>query len=172
MNKMSPNLRRSAGRLRWVTLAAIVLIEAVMLIAIWALLSGRGTDIGFLQIRTGSLPPWPAASIVALIGLFVGLALLRLARMLGKVEAGAPFGAAGDLRGFARWLFLSILVSILAPPAAQAALLLGGAASPHRLEFALDNGQALMLLVTGLLFLVARLLDEAQRLADDHSQIV
>ena len=29
-----------------------------------------------------------------------------------------------------------------------------------------------MLLVTGLLFFVARLLDEAQRLADDHSQIV
>ena len=28
------------------------------------------------------------------------------------------------------------------------------------------------LLVTGLLFLVARLLDEAQRLAEDHSQIV
>ena len=37
---------------------------------------------------------------------------------------------------------------------------------------ALGGGAALMLLVTGLLFFVARLLDEAQRLADDHSQIV
>ena len=171
MSELSPSMRLAARRLRWVTLAAIVLIETVMLIAIWALLSGRGTDLGYLQIRSGGLPPWPAAILVALVGLLVGLALLRLARMLRKVEAGVPFGAAGDLRGFARYLFLTSLVSILGPPATHVALFVGGA-RPHRLELALDNVQMLMLLVAGLLFFVARLLDEAQRLADDHSQIV
>lgn len=171
MSDLSPSIRRAARRLRLFTLAGIVLIEAAFLVAAWAVVAGRGRDFGHLQVRVDGLPHWPAAAMLLLIGLLVALALLRLVRMLRKVESGAPFGAARDLRGFAFYLFASILASMLAPPLIHAGLALTGAGG-QRVQLAIDNGEALMLLVTGLLFFVARLLDEAQRLADDHSQIV
>ncbi len=43
---------------------------------------------------------------------------------------------------------------------------------PHRVALDFGASDSLALLVSALLFFVARLLDEAQRLADDHSQIV
>ena len=46
------------------------------------------------------------------------------------------------------------------------------ASGARQLELSLGGGEALMLLLTGLLFFVARLLDEARRLAEEHSQIV
>ena len=58
----------------------------------------------------------------------------------------------------------------LAPP--LIGLVAGDAGGGHHLHLSLDSGEALMLLVTGLLFFVARLLAEAERLADEHSQIV
>ena len=54
-----------------------------------------------------------------LFGLLLGLALLKLVAMLRRIEGGAPFAAAG-LRGFARYLFLAVLASVLAPPLIQA----------------------------------------------------
>jgi len=91
--------------------------------------------------------------------------------MLRKVEGGAPFEVARDLRGFAFYLFLATLATILAWPLSQIALaIMNGDA--HQLHLEIGSGQVFSLLITALLFLVARLLDEAQRLADDHSQIV
>ena len=91
--------------------------------------------------------------------------------MLRRVEAGAPFAAAPQLRGFARFLFLSVLASVLLPPLILLAL---GTTAPGgaTVTFALAGSDLLMLFVTGLLYFVARLLDEAQRVADDLSQIV
>jgi len=165
MRDASPSIRRAARRLRLFTLFGIALAELFILFAAWVLVEGRAADFPALEIRTGGLAPWPAAGILILFGLLLGLALLKLAAMLRQIEGGAPFASAG-LRGFARYLFLAVLASVLAPPFVQAAT---GAA---RVNLALGGGAALMLLVTGLLFFVARLLDEAQRLADDHSQIV
>ena len=61
---------------------------------------------------------------------------------------------------------LTVLFGVVGPP------LLQFASGAPRIEVTLDGGEALMLLLTGLLFFVARLLAEAQRLADEHSQIV
>ena len=75
------------------------------------------------------LPPVLSTIVVALLivltwvrlfGLLLGLALLRLVAMLRQIEGGEPFAAAG-LRGFARWLFLAVFVSWLAPPESFAA---------------------------------------------------
>ena len=170
MNELSPSVRRGARRLRLVTLAGIVVVEALVLLAAWAVLFGRRADLPALRIEDQGLPAWPTAIALLLIGLFVGLALWRLARMLAKVEAGAPFGAAADLRAFALFLLLSVLVSILAPVVAQAIAMIGDGS--HSLSLQLGLGELLMLLITGLLFFVARLLDEAQAIADDASQIV
>jgi hypothetical protein len=165
MSETPPNIRRAARRLRLFILFGIALTELFILFAAWVLVNGRAADFPALEIRTEGLAPWPAAGILILFGLLLGLALLKLVAMLRRIEGGAPFASAG-LRGFARYLFLAVLASVLAPPLVQAAT------GAQRVNVALGGGAALMLLVTGLLFFVARLLDEAQRLADDHSQIV
>lgn len=165
MSETPPHIRRAARRLRLFTLFGIALIELVILFAAWVLVEGRAADFPALEIRTAGLAPWPAAGALLLFGLLLGLALLKLVAMLRQIEGGAPFAAAG-LRGFARYLFLAVLATVLAPPLLQAAT------GTHRIDVSLGSGAALMLIVTGLLFFVARLLDEARRLADDHSQIV
>jgi hypothetical protein len=171
MTELPLQIRASARRLRYVALAAIVLFELLLLAAIVVLIAGRRGDYPFLHIADAGLPPWASATTLALVGLLVGIALFRLVRMLARVEAGAPFAAAGDLRGFAFYLLLAVIASVFVP-----ALLSAGTAAasggPHRLAFALGGTELLALLVSALLFFVARLLDEAQRLADDHSQIV
>ena len=169
MNEAPPSIRRSARRLRLVTLVAAALVEVAIAFGAWVLIAGRPDNMPWLGIEVGGLHNGPAAIVLILFGLLLGLALLRLAAMLRQIEGGAPFGAAG-LRGFARYLFLAVLVSWLAPPLLL--LMMGDATGRHRLQLSLDSGEALMLLVTGLLFFVARLLAEAERLADEHSQIV
>jgi hypothetical protein len=171
MSELPPQIRASARRLRYVALGAIALFELVLLFAIWVLLAGRRDEFPAVQVHDSGLPPWPAAGTLLLIGVLVGIALFRLVRMLGRVEAGAAFAAAGDLRGFAFYLLLAVVASVFVPPLLQLAIAAGSGAS-HRVDFVLGGTELLTLLVSGLLFFVARLLDEAQRLADDHSQIV
>lgn len=164
MSKTPPHLRRAARRLRLATAVATALLELVILFAAYVLVSNSAAAYPWLSVETG-LPPVPTALALLLFGLLLGLAFLRLIRLLREVEAGLLFPAR-SLRGFARYLLLAVLVLVLSPTLLQLA---GGA---RRLHLSLDERSALMLLVAGLLFFVARLLDEAQRLADDHGQIV
>jgi hypothetical protein len=165
MTETPPHLCRAARRLRLFALFATAVIELLILFAAWVTLNGNAASFPALHIETGGLAPVPGAVALLLFGLLIGLALLRAAALLRAVEAGNPFPARA-LRGFAFYLFLAVLLSVLAPPLLQLA------SGATRLELSLGGGEALMLLLTGLLFFVARLLDEAQRLADDHSQIV
>ena len=162
---------RTARRLRWLTLGGLGLVAlGTAGAAAIQLSTGPHATRSMLEVDAAGLPPAQGAILLLAIGLLIGLALLRLARMLSRVEQGAPFAGGGDLRGFAFYLFLSVLAGILLPPLLQlAGIALSGGGT---LTFSLEGGQLLMLLVTGLLFLVARLLDEAQRVADDASQIV
>ena len=64
----------------------------------------------------GGLVGWPAAIVLLLVGVLLIVALSYLVAMLRRVEAGAPFAAARQLRGFARFLFLAVLASVLLPP--------------------------------------------------------
>ncbi len=165
MIETPPHLRRAARRLRLAVLFATALIELVVLFAAWVLLYGNAADFRPLVIETGGAAPVPAAIALLLFGLLIGLALLRVVAMLREIEAGQPFPARA-LRGFARYLFCAVLATVLVPP------LLHLASGARRFELSLSAGEALILLITALIFFVARLLDEAQRLADDHSQIV
>jgi hypothetical protein len=165
----APRLRRAARLLRLATLASAVLLFSIAALGARLLIVGGRERFSAIRIEDQGLAPWPAALSILLIATLVVLALMRLARMLSRVEAGSPFGAARDLRGFATFLFLSVIASILAPPALQLAL---GGHEAQRLNLSMSMSDALMLLITGLMFFVARLLDEAQRVADDASQIV
>lgn len=165
MNGPPPPLRRAARRLRLFASFAAALVELAILFAAWVTFTGKGASFPALEIETGGLAPLPGAIALLLFGLCIGLALLRAIALLRAVEAGQAFPAR-QLRGFAFWLFASVLFSVVGHPLLQLA---GGA---DRLVLSLSGGEALMLLLTGLLFFVARLLAEAERLADEHSQIV
>ena len=165
MNETPLKLRRSARRLRLAALLATALIELLILFAAWVTLNGNAASFPGLEIRTGDLPPVPGAIALLLFGLLIGLAFLRAAALLRAVEAGEIFPAR-HLRGFAFWLFLAVLFPLLGHPLLQLA------SGTHRMILSLSGGEALMLLLTDLLFFVARLLAEAQSLGDEHSQIV
>jgi len=74
------------------------------------------------------------------------------------------------LRAFAFYLFLAVLVDVAGPPLIQTVRAITGEGGS--ITLAIGGGEALMLFVTGLLFLVARLLHIAEAIADDSSQIV
>lgn len=164
MTELPDNIRRAARRLRLVTLAVTALVALGFLFGAWIAATGRPLDGAALSVGAADLPPVPAAIVLLLFGAMVTVALL-------PVAAGGAFSVGRRLRAFAGWLFAATLVSVLAPPVLQ----LGGAwlGDGHgRATLSIGSSEALMLLVTGLLFLVARLLDEAQRVADDAAQIV
>jgi len=171
MMEFPDRIRRSARRLRHATLAIAALLGLMVTLGIAILASGRRDDFTAVQIHDSGLAPAPGAILLGIVGILIVVALLRLARMLGKVAGGAPFGAAADLRGFAFYLFLAVLTATFAPALIQYAVqALGG--EVRQIQLSLGITEVLMLLVTGLLFFVAKLLDEAQRIADDASQIV
>ena len=164
--------RRSARLMRLVTLFGIALLVITTLFAAWTSVAGEPRhDTVSMHVDSRGLAGWPAATVLLLVGSLLVIALSYLVAMLRRVEAGAPFAAAPQLRGFARFLFLSVLASVLLPPLILLAL---GSTMPgeQRITFALAGSDLLTLFVTGLLYFVSRLLDDAQRVADDFSQIV
>lgn len=165
MSETPLRLRRAARRLRLFVLFATALIALVVLFSAWVTLNGNAASFPAMKIRTGGLAPVAGAISLLLSGLLVALALLRAMALLRAVEGGEVFPAR-PLRGFALYLFLAVLASVVDRPLLQ---LLSGT---RPIVLWLGGGQALMLLLTGILFFVARLLDEARRLADEHSQIV
>ena len=117
------------------------------------------------MLDSGGLHGVPAAIALLVGAALLAAALLQLAAMLRTVERGEPFAAARRLRSFALYLFLAVLSAILLPPLLMLA-------TAGVLVLSLDSGEVLMLFVSGLLFFVARLLEEAQRVAEDHRQII
>lgn len=164
MNR-NASISRAARRLRWITLGAVGLIALATLVGIWMLLVGPITGIVTVVVDAGGLSGVPAAILLLLSAVLLAIALLQLAAMLRIVEQGGTFAAAGRFRAFAFYLFLAVLSGILLPPFLHLAAI-------GTFVFMLDSGEVLMLFVTGLLFFVARLLEEAQRVAEDNEQIV
>ena len=159
------SIARAARRLRWATLAVIGLLAIATSAGIWILVAGPTSGHVTVMIDSGGLHGVPAAIALLVGAALLGAALLQLAAMLRTVERGEPFAAAGRLRGFALYLFLAVLSAILLPPLLMLA-------TAGVLILSLDSGEVLMLFVSGLLFFVARLLEEAQRVAEDHRQII
>ncbi len=172
MSEVQPHLRRAARRLRYVTIGLCGLFGLGILLAIWAVLANRRESLPAMQVIDDGLHPWAIAFALALVGLLVLLAMTRLVRLLRGVEEGAPFAIGRDLRGFAAYLFFAVLGAAFCPAIAHIALALATGTRPGPVPVTLDMSQLTMLLISGLLFFVARLLDEAQRVAEDASQIL
>ena len=159
---MATDIVRTARILRWVTWAGIAALLPLTLFVVWSLLRGQ-PDTGAVQVAIESPLEGVAGAILAAgTRLLIAIALLHLARMLRLIETGVASGRAAALRNFALYLFLALLAGVVVPPLVQ---LLGpaGAGGARTVSLAFGSDEVLMLFVTGLLFLVARLLGEAER---------
>lgn len=157
-------IMRLAGRLKllvWATIAVAALLYAA---ARFEVMLGEVQVVA--QARGEGPLLWLARDISALLLL---AALWQLASMLRQVELGERFSlkVTGRFRRFALLLFLAAAVTLVAP---LAGLIVPPASG--RVEMAFSFRDVWTMLVTGVLFLVARLLDEAQQIETEMSEIV
>ena len=162
----SVSLARLARRLRYTTIA----VTAGLLLA--SLLGALLPEGRHVTVEAGGLPHGWAAAVALTTVAFVVLALVQLVRMLARVERGEHFtpGTTRDFRRFALWLLVAAVVRIVLAPLAELAHVVM-TEGPH-LQLSLDDTDVLMLVVAAVLFLVARLFDEAARLEEDSRSIV
>ena len=159
-------LARFARRLRIGTLTVAIALAAVILVATFA------PRIGTVRFNAAALPyGWGLALAWVVVALVV-TALIELARMLRQIELGEPFAPATTrhFRGFARLLLAAAIARVVLPPIAEIAVIAQQAGGVAHLG--LDDSDALLLLLSGVLFLVARLFDEAARLKADSESII
>lgn len=161
-------IRRLAGRLRLLVWAMIVGTAAVYLAA------RLGTEVGQTRLVTmaASSPAVASPAWVADVSLaLVLVALWQLAEMLRLVGRGDHFSPAAirRFRGFALFLFLASAVMFLAPLTLAFVTTPPG---PEQLRLPVRLRELLTMLVTGALFLVARLLEQARQIDSDLKEIV
>jgi len=105
MMELPLKTRRSARLMRLVTLFGIALLVITTLFAAWTSVAGEPRhDTVSMHVDSRGLAGWPAATVLLLVGSLLVIALSYLVAMLRRVEAGAPFAAAPQLRGFARFV--------------------------------------------------------------------
>lgn len=158
-------MQNQAHRLRIIVLALLGLSLGAFLFALLDLDLGPAFRIES-RAPGGSLG-WAAVSLAPFV-----IALWRLAGMLRRVAGGEMFTTAvmTGFRGFAFWLMLSALASMLVPVVA-ASIAVARAGGGH-IPILLDVRSLLFLVAAGVLFLVARMLEEAARIEAELKEIV
>lgn len=148
-------LSRNAKTLRYVTYAGLALV-------VGATLAG---------LPTADLP---RMILLVATGVPFALALWELSRMLGRAEQGEIFSqpTIAHLRRFALFVLATAIVSICLPPIVAIAAALSAGQGLEQVIVSFDGGDLFVLLVSALLFFVARLFEEGQRIADENRQIV
>ena len=162
-------LKRSAGRLQLVVILLLAVAAAAFTI------DRLGIDFGsWLQIRrhgAGAQIAQPSWALDLSMLLFL-IALAQLARLLGRLKRGEVFtvGVTAAFRAFASWLLASAAVAVAAPllTAATATLANGSI----RIPVLIDIRQLSYVIAALVLFLIARMLDEAVRIEAELREIV
>ena len=166
-------LQRAARHLRFATWLSLCVVVVIGAYGVSSFVIGSHGPIS-VSSASGRDRGWGDDLVVAATCLVFALGLRRLARMLRRMEGGAFFTAEtiADLRAFTLFTLVSAIISIVLPTvfALAGALTASDNAGAIRLTF--EGGDFFSLLVSGLLFFIARLLAEAQRIADDSSQII
>ncbi|MDP3673233.1 MAG: DUF2975 domain-containing protein [Telluria sp.] len=113
-----------------------------------------------------------ALALPALMTLYYGL--WRLERMLANFERHAMFDLAtiGHLRAFAGATLLSTLLSIVEPPLRAMVFRVGFGAHDARLSIGVSSEGLLLILVCGLFYLIAHMMHEGRRLAEENAGFV
>jgi len=168
---MSISLARHARMLACAALGAGGLYVAATVAAL-ASLRGWGGRFVEATLQSGDMPLAWAAFTAGAIALLLGAAMLELARMLARVgrERVFPPDATRHFRRFALFFLLASVVRAVLPALAMAVQSVRDGSGALRMTF--DGGDLVTLLVAALLWLVARLFDEAARLEDDSRSMV
>ena len=161
-------IRLYAGRLR---LAVLVVFGVVLTLIL----------CGHFGVRIGSAPVLLQSRSIPLLGTFgiadivlmlIGIAIYWLSEGLGAVAAGALFSRAvvRPFRLFALWMLIAALFNTLAPMVLAASGISTG--GRHHILLIVDVRDLLLVGLTLLLLLIARLLERARAIQDEMSEIV
>lgn len=158
----------SASRLRIAVLVLLVLVVSAYGIA------RLGIDLGpGVRVETrpdGGVAQVPAFATDAAVVLFA-ISLWRLVQMLRLLGRGERFTklVAAAFRSFAFWLLLAALAQILLPIAAS---ILSAPPAYGRIALSIDLLEIFFIIAALVLFLVARMLEEAAELDAELKEIV
>ena len=171
----SSDFARGARRLKLWTGVGLGIVAVIVLYAAVAGIAGIGQSEDFYILGSdGSVAERIGLISAALAGTPLAVALWRLRRMLHAIEGGEIFTSTTvrELRGFALFVMISALASILVEPLVVLIAGLAAGADEVKLRLTFELNDFFILLVSVLLFFVSRLFSEAQRLADENAQIV
>lgn len=162
------SIRRDAARLRLGLL--VVMAGATLLYLVARLDLELGSADVEYRSRSGGMavPSWVAdGSLLLLL-----IASFQLTRLLALIAGGESFSAAvvGRFRSFAFWLLVMALFGFAAPLVTE--LLRGRPDGAHRFALVIDLGDLLLLGITLLLFLLARLLEKAREIEAEMREFV
>ncbi|WP_313444232.1 hypothetical protein [Stenotrophomonas indicatrix] len=169
-SEKSRRLVQAARRLRWVAWAGVLLAPLLTVAALANTWLGSTAPVQ-AEMDAGGLPLAWAGTLALAQAALVAAALWQLAQLLGQVRIERLFPLQGSRRfgRFAGLLLLAVLVNGVLAPLLGALLL----ASAHgQLRLSIDGADLLAVLVTLVLWLVARFLDAAARYEDDHHSII
>lgn len=163
-----------AGTLRRVTAGVMVFIAVATLAGVALNLWPKGgplPEVLHVAIGYAGLPGPVSAVLTLAESALILLALGSLRGMLGVVQGGQMFSAAVMVRfrRFVLWLACWAAFTVVVPLVAAIIVAL---ASHGPVTLGLDSSDLLFLLLSGVLFFVARLFDEAARYAEDSDSII
>ena len=161
--------------LRWAAIAAALVIGLGALLSV--LQPGYSASLGDMHLHVGTdvpaeAPWWLRAPATLLPAAAFAYAMAQLAALLKLVEHGEVFSepASRYLRRFGVWLLVATLAGVLCPFAAHAIhnVMLG----VRELNLEFSSRDAWNVFLGALFMLVARVLSDAYRLAEDNRQII
>jgi hypothetical protein len=171
-------LRRLAGLLAPVCLAAAVALPLLVASAVWAMpVAEIASRVGLPPVP---LPPPAMGSRAALIvlatipaAIFAG-GLLCARRVFLSFARGVFFTqeAVAGLRGLAASAGAAALAAIVVSAVASVVLTSALGAGQRRLAISFGAGELLQILTAGLFWLISGVLAEARALADENAQFV
>lgn len=120
-----------------------------------------------------ALPHWLAGIVSAIPALTFAYAMYQLAQLLKLAMRAQVFSApaANYLRGFGLWLLVTTLAESLLPAAAQM-LHLWWTHTHGSVELSISSAGLWNIFISALFMLVARVLADAYRIAEDNRQII
>lgn len=165
------NVRVSASRLRGAVIVVMLLIAAAILLA-WL-----GTAIGFARVEIQPHEESPLNPLISGTAMMVlaEIALWKLSLMLKAMAEGETFTlrVTGHFRGFAFWLMLMALADLLLPLVSTFAMMGPEVrAGEPSVRLSVDLSSVILLGVTLLLFLLARMLERARAIEEENREIV
>ena len=161
-------IRRSAARLRIGVITAFALVLVLILCAHLGLSLGRAHVL--LQSR---LPQNPGVfQTDDGILLLLAIAIYWLTEALRSIAAGELFSrvVVRRFRLFALWMLIAALFSALAPT--MVAAFADSPSGRHRVMLVADVRDLLLISLTLLLFLIARMFERARAIEEEMSEIV